>query len=88
MANQFNTARSKKKSYTDNRMELEFQGDHVFLKVSPTKDVMGQAKSSICGSVKILDRVGNWHIISTPTSLIRGTQCVTYTNAIEVCARP
>ena len=36
------TAQSRQKSYADNRRrDLEFQvGDHVFLKVSPTKGVM------------------------------------------------
>ncbi|WRX07830.1 Integrase zinc-binding domain - like 2 [Theobroma cacao] len=59
------TAQSRQKSYADNRRrDLEFQvGDHVFLKVSPTKEVMrfgkkGQLSPRYIGPFEILERVG------------------------------
>ncbi|XP_038983707.1 uncharacterized protein LOC120111218 [Phoenix dactylifera] len=58
-------AQSRQKSYADNRRrELEFQvGDHVFLKVSPTKGVMrfgirGKLSPRYVGPFEILERVG------------------------------
>ncbi|XP_038985472.1 uncharacterized protein LOC120111701 [Phoenix dactylifera] len=59
------TAQSRQKSYADNRRrELEFQiGDHVFLRVSPTKGVMrfgvrGKLSPRYVGPFEILDKVG------------------------------
>ena len=59
-------AQSRQKSYADNRRrDLEFQvGDHVFLKVSPSKGVMrfgnkGKLSQRYIGPFEILDRVGN-----------------------------
>ncbi|EOY08667.1 Retrotransposon protein, Ty3-gypsy subclass, putative [Theobroma cacao] len=59
------TAQSRHKSYADNRRrDLEFQvGDHVFLKVSPTKGVMrfgkkGKLSPRYIGPFEILDKVG------------------------------
>ena len=59
-------AQSRQKSYVDNRRrDLEFQvGDHVFLKVSPSKGVMrfgkkGKLSQRYIGPFEILDRVGN-----------------------------
>ncbi|EOY03078.1 Retrotransposon protein, putative [Theobroma cacao] len=59
------TAQSRQKSYVDNRRrDLEFQvGDHVFLKVSPTKGVMrfgkkGKLSPRYIGPFEILERVG------------------------------
>ena len=58
------TAQSRQKSYADNRLrDLEFQvGDHVFLKVSPTKGVMrfgkkGKLSPRYIGPFEILERV-------------------------------
>ncbi|XP_038989917.1 uncharacterized protein LOC120113176 [Phoenix dactylifera] len=58
-------AQSRQKSYADNRRrELEFQiGDHVFLRVSPTKGVMrfgirGKLSPRYVGPFEILKRVG------------------------------
>ncbi|EOY03326.1 DNA/RNA polymerases superfamily protein [Theobroma cacao] len=59
------TAQSRQKSYADNRRrDLEFQvGDHVFLKVSPTKGVMrfgkkGKLSPRYIGPFEILEKVG------------------------------
>ncbi|EOX94130.1 DNA/RNA polymerases superfamily protein [Theobroma cacao] len=59
------TAQSREKSYADNRRrDLEFQvGDHVFLKVSPTKGVMrfgkkGKLNPRYIGPFEILEKVG------------------------------
>ena len=59
------TAQSRQKSYADKRRrELEFNvGDHVFLKVSPTKGVMrfgvrGKLSPRFVGPFEILDKVG------------------------------
>ena len=59
------TAQSRQKSYADNRRrELEFRaGDHVFLKVSPTKGVYrfgirGKLSPRYIGPFEILERVG------------------------------
>ena len=59
------TAQSRQKSYADNRRrDLEFQvGDHVFLKISPTKGVMrfgikGKLSPRYVGPFEILDKVG------------------------------
>ena len=59
------TAQSRQKSYADvRRRKLEFQvGDHVFLRVSPTKDVMrfgvrGKLSPRYIGPFEILSRVG------------------------------
>ncbi|WRX25513.1 Reverse transcriptase domain - like 10 [Theobroma cacao] len=59
------SAQSRHKSYADNRWrDLEFQvGDHVFLKVSPTKGVMrfgkkGKLSPRYIGPFEILERVG------------------------------
>ncbi|XP_073112178.1 uncharacterized protein [Elaeis guineensis] len=59
------TAQSRQKSYTDNRRrELEFHvGDHVFLRISPTKGVMrfgvrGKLSPRYIGPFEILDRIG------------------------------
>ncbi|XP_017978269.1 PREDICTED: uncharacterized protein LOC108662423 [Theobroma cacao] len=58
-------AQSRQKSYADNRQrDLEFQvGDHVFLKVSPTKRIMrfgkkGKLSPRYIGPFEILKRVG------------------------------
>ncbi|WRX14095.1 Reverse transcriptase domain - like 10 [Theobroma cacao] len=58
------TAQNRQKSYADNRQrDLEFQvGDHVFLKVSPTKGVMrfgkkGKFSPRYIGPFEILERV-------------------------------
>ncbi|XP_017974478.1 PREDICTED: uncharacterized protein LOC108661560 [Theobroma cacao] len=59
------SAQSRQKSYVDNRWRnLEFQvGDHVLLKVSPTKRVMkfcmkGKLSPRYIGPFEILERVG------------------------------
>nr|GFC98423.1 putative nucleotidyltransferase, ribonuclease H [Tanacetum cinerariifolium] len=58
-------ARTRQKSYADkHRRSLKFQpGDHVFLKVSPTRGVRrfgidGKLSPSFIGPIEILDRVG------------------------------
>ncbi|XP_020266350.1 uncharacterized protein LOC109841823 [Asparagus officinalis] len=59
------TAQSRQKSYVDQRRrELEFQvGDHVFLKVSPTRGVkrfgiQGKLSPRFIGPFEILERIG------------------------------
>ena len=59
------TAQSRQKSYVDNRRRtLEFEvGDHVFLKVSPTKGVVrfglrGKLNPRFVGPFEILEKVG------------------------------
>nr|CAD1820567.1 unnamed protein product [Ananas comosus var. bracteatus] len=59
------TAQSRQKSYADNRRrDLEFQiGEHVFLKVSPTKGIRrfgirGKLSPRYIGPYEILERVG------------------------------
>ena len=59
------TAQSRQRSYADRRRrDLEFQvGDHVFLKVSPTRGikrfgVRGKLSPRFIGPYKILERVG------------------------------
>ena len=59
------TAQSRQKSYADHRRrELIFQvGDHVFLRVSPTRGVMrfgvrGKLSPRYVGPFEVLDRVG------------------------------
>ncbi|OAY81215.1 Transposon Ty3-G Gag-Pol polyprotein [Ananas comosus] len=59
------TAQSRQKSYADkHRRELEFQvGDHVFLKVSPTKGVKrfgirGKLSPRFIGPYEVLERIG------------------------------
>ncbi|GKU99598.1 hypothetical protein SLEP1_g12422 [Rubroshorea leprosula] len=58
-------AQSKQKSYADRRRrDLEFEvGDHVFLKVSPTRDVLrfgigGKLSPRYIGPYPILERIG------------------------------
>ena len=58
-------AQNRQKSYADvRRRELEFQvGDHVFLKVSPTKGVRrfgikGKLSPRYVGPFEILERIG------------------------------
>ncbi|XP_020262522.1 uncharacterized protein LOC109838495 [Asparagus officinalis] len=58
-------AQSRQKSYADNRRrKLEFEvGDHIFLRVSPTKGVMrfgrkGKLSPRYIGPFEILERVG------------------------------
>nr|CAD1839621.1 unnamed protein product [Ananas comosus var. bracteatus] len=59
------TAHSRQRSYADRRRrDLEFQvGDHVFLKVSPTKGIRrfgirGKLSPRFIGPYEILERVG------------------------------
>ncbi|XP_028079084.1 uncharacterized protein LOC114280871 [Camellia sinensis] len=59
------TAQSHQKSYADTRrQDLEFQvGDHVFLKISPTRGVIrfgqrGKLNPSYIGPFEILERIG------------------------------
>ncbi|GKV35908.1 hypothetical protein SLEP1_g44110 [Rubroshorea leprosula] len=68
-------AESKQKSYADKRrQDLEFEvGDHVFLKVSPTRGVLkfgtrGKLSSRYIGSYPILERVGEY--ILDPSHII------------------
>ena len=58
-------AQSRQKSYAQNRRrELEFQvGDHVFLKISPTKGVYrfgikGKLSPRYIGPIKVLEKLG------------------------------
>ncbi|CAL5400001.1 unnamed protein product [Camellia sinensis] len=59
------TAQSRQKSYADTRRrDLEFQvGDHVFLKISPTREVIrfrkcGKLNPRYIGPFEILERIG------------------------------
>ena len=59
------TAQSRQKSYADvRRRKLEFQvGDHVFLRISPTKGVMrfgfrGKLSPRFVGPFEVLERMG------------------------------
>nr|CAD1817069.1 unnamed protein product [Ananas comosus var. bracteatus] len=63
------TAQSRQRSYADRRRrDLEFQiGDHVFLKVSPTKGIRrfgirGKLSPRYIGPYEILERVARWRI--------------------------
>ncbi|KAJ0969832.1 hypothetical protein J5N97_022709 [Dioscorea zingiberensis] len=72
-------AQSRQKSYTDNkRRKLDFQvGDHVFLKVSPTKGVVrfgarGKLNPRYIGPFEVLERVGKVaYRLALPPSLAR-----------------
>ncbi|GMP29364.1 hypothetical protein CsSME_00004501 [Camellia sinensis var. sinensis] len=62
---QIRTAQSRQKSYADTRRrDLEFQiGDHVFLKISPTRRVIrfgkrGNLRPRYIGPFEILERIG------------------------------
>ena len=59
------TAQSRKKSYTDHRHRLLGfgAGEHVFLRVSPMKDILrfgrqGKLSPRFIGPFEILERVG------------------------------
>ncbi|XP_039120511.1 uncharacterized protein LOC120256910 [Dioscorea cayenensis subsp. rotundata] len=72
-------AQSRQKSYADNRRRsLEFQvGDHVFLRVAPTKGVIrfgvrGKLSPRFIGPFEILERIGEVaYRLALPPSLSR-----------------
>ena len=88
------TARSRQKSYADNRRrELEFAaGDHVFLKVSPTKGTMrfglrGKLSPRYVGPFQILDRVGPVaYRVALPPALAR-VHNVFHVSMLKKCVR-
>ena len=62
---QLQTAKSRQKRYADlRRRKFEFQvGNHVFLKMSPTKEVMrfgfrGKLSPRFVGPFEVLEKVG------------------------------
>lgn len=70
------TAQSRHKSYADHkRRDLSFQlGDHVFLKVSLTKDMMrfgvrGKLSLRFVGPFKVLEKIGEvaYHLALLPS---------------------
>ncbi|GJW69543.1 retrotransposon protein, putative, ty3-gypsy subclass [Tanacetum coccineum] len=77
-------AQTRQKSYADrHRRALEFQpGEHVFLKVSPTRGVRrfgikGKLSPRFIGPFEILDRVGEVsYRLALPPHLISVPQCV------------
>ncbi|GJZ35907.1 retrotransposon protein, putative, ty3-gypsy subclass [Tanacetum coccineum] len=77
-------AQTRQKSYADrHRRALEFQpGEHVFLKVSPTRGVRrfgikGKLSPRFIGPFEILDRVGEVsYRLALPPQLISVPQCV------------
>ena len=86
------TAQSRQKNYADiRRRPLEFQvGDHVFLKVSPTKgvkrfEIKGKLSPRYIGPFEILGRVGNVAYRLTLPSALEGVHNVFHVSMLRKC---
>ncbi|GFS38841.1 hypothetical protein Acr_00g0059760 [Actinidia rufa] len=87
------TAQSRQKSYADiRRRELEFEeGDHVFLKVSPSKGInrfgkKGKLKPRYIGPFEVLQRIGTVaYRIALPPELSHVHDVFSRIDATEIC---
>ena len=87
-------AQSRQKSYADQkRRTVQFEiGDHVFLKVSPTKGVMrfgrrGKLSPSYIGPFEVLERKGEVAYEITIYRIISSSSSVSCIHALKVCAK-
>ena len=84
------TAQSRQKSYADKRRrKLEFSvGDKVFLKVSPTKDIMrfgkkGKLSPRFIGPFEILERIGEVVYMLAPYPNLSGIHNVFHVSMLK-----
>jgi hypothetical protein len=89
------TAQSCQKSYTDKRRHpLEFEvGDHVYLRVSPTKGVRrfgikGKLAPRYIGSYPIIDKYGSMSYQVELLSKLSGVHNVFHVSQLKGCLKP